>query len=447
MDPDPYSHIFSDMFSGSWSATDFMLAALTLVLTIVNARVSGSEVAFFSLNQEELSGLHAETSRDAARIRKLLKDPERLSSTIFIAYIFLNISISALLLYLLFSNTTFFNNGAGSIVGLTLVSIYVLLFLEIFPKIYASQKPLRFVKRNHSIIHVIDLILSPFSRLLVMTTDIFGKYSINKKYDISLEDLSTALEMTSDETNSLEKEKDMLEGIIRFRDKTVEDIMVARSDMVAIEIDTPFSEVIKFIVSAGFSRIPAFEENPDSIKGILYVKDLLPHLDKADNFRWQSLIRPAYFVPRTKRIDDLLEEFRADKNHMAIIVDEYGGTSGIVTMEDILEEIVGDISDEYDEEASPQFVKMQDGSYVFEGKTALDDFIEIVSVPKKDFEKIGEEVDSLAGLMLELKGDFPKPKESIEYRGYGFKAEEMDDRRIVKVKFTPRKNTAPSDIK
>lgn len=252
-----------------------------------------------------------------------------------------------------------------------------------------------------------------------------------------MEDLSKALEITSDEI-SRDQEKEMLEGIIRFRDKSVDDIKISRSDMIAINIQTLFVDVIDFIVEAGFSRIPVYEDNPDNIKGILYVKDLLPHLGKPHNFKWQSLIRSAYFVPGAKRIDDLLEEFRSNKIHMAIVVDEYGGTSGLVTMEDILEEIVGDISDEYDEEL-PLYTIATDGTYIFEGKTPLEDFIKITNVPEKDFEAMSDEVDTLAGLLLELKGDFPKRKETFTYKKYTFQAEEMSKKRIIKVRYIPPK--------
>src|SRR5690554_1589715 len=254
-----------------------------------------------------------------------------------------------------------------------------------------------------------------------------------------MEDLSKALEITSDEITR-DQEKEMLEGIIRFRDKSVDDIKISRSDMIAINIQTLFVDVIDFIVEAGFSRIPVYEDNPDTIKGILYVKDLLPHLSKTGNFKWQSLIRSAYFVPTTKRIDDLLEEFRAHKNHMAIVVDEYGGTAGLVTMEDILEEIVGDISDEYDEE-QPFYILSADGSYLFEGKTPLEEFIRITNLPERDFELMQEQADTLAGLLLELKGDFPKRKESLSYRGHHFVAEEMSKKRITKVRYIPPSRT------
>ena len=248
-----------------------------------------------------------------------------------------------------------------------------------------------------------------------------------------MDDLSKALELTSSEI-SYEHEKDMLEGIIRFRDKNVNDILISRADVVTLGLDNTFSNVIDFIINAGYSRIPIFEYNEYQIRGVLYVKDLLPYIGKPDNFKWQTLIRPAYFVPGTKRIDELLEEFRTNKNHMAIVVDEYGGTTGIVTMEDILEEIVGDISDEYDEEV-PLYTLQDDGSYIFDGKTPLVDFLRIVNIPEKDFGEIIENVDTLAGLILELNGTFPKQKEIFNYKEYIFQAEEMNKRRIVKVKY------------
>jgi gliding motility-associated protein GldE len=278
--------------------------------------------------------------------------------------------------------------------------------------------------------------MNPFSSLLVRVTDVFNRSVTQRKHEISADDLSRALETNPDEITR-EQEKDMLEGIMRFKDKIADDILVSRSDMVAIDARSSFAEVIDFIVDAGFSRIPVYEENPDNIKGILYVKDLLPHLGKTGNFKWQSLIRPAYFVPGTKRIDDLLEEFRTHKNHMAIVVDEYGGTSGLVTMEDILEEIVGDISDEYDEEL-PFYTIAADGSYIFEGKTPLEEFIKITGLPEKDFEQMQDEVDTLAGLLLELKGDFPKRKESFTYKNHTFQAEEMSKKRITKVRYIPQ---------
>jgi len=438
LDPDPLPFISSEVQAAALSVADYILIVLTLVLTYINAIISGSEIAFFSLSQEETEELNTDTRPGSVRVSKLLREPEKLLSAIVISYNSLNITIVTLLFYLLNLTPYFSGSDNKVILKLLIIIAFILLFVEFIPKTYASQRSLTFARNNSRFIQILNKLMAPFSSLLVRTSNIFSKSVIQKRYEISMDDLSKALEITSGEIKQ-EQEKDMLEGIIRFRDKTVDHILVSRSDMVAIDIATPFREVIRFIVEAGFSRIPVFEENPDNIKGILYVKDLLPHLIKTDNFRWQSLIRPAYFVPGTKRIDDLLEEFRANKNHMAIVVDEYGGTTGIVTMEDILEEIVGDISDEYDEEVKPFYTIAPDGSYIFEGKTSLEDFIEVTGVPERDFEKLQEDVDTIAGLMLELKGDFPKRKELVKYKRYGFQAEEMSKRRIMKVRFIPPK--------
>ncbi|MEA4949786.1 MAG: gliding motility-associated protein GldE [Petrimonas sp.] len=438
MDPDPLPFISSEVQAAALSVADYILIVLTLVLTYINAIISGSEIAFFSLSQEETEELNTDTRPGSVRVSKLLREPEKLLSAIVISYNSLNITIVTLLFYLLNLTPYFSGSDNKVILKLLIIIAFILLFVEFIPKTYASQRSLTFARNNSRFIQILNKLMAPFSSLLVRTSNIFSKSVIQKRYEISMDDLSKALEITSGEIKQ-EQEKDMLEGIIRFKDKTVDHILVSRSDMVAIDIATPFREVIRFIVEAGFSRIPVFEENPDNIKGILYVKDLLPHLIKTDNFRWQSLIRPAYFVPGTKRIDDLLEEFRANKNHMAIVVDEYGGTTGIVTMEDILEEIVGDISDEYDEEVKPFYTIAPDGSYIFEGKTSLEDFIEVTGVPERDFEKLQEDVDTIAGLMLELKGDFPKRKELVKYKRYGFQAEEMSKRRIMKVRFIPPK--------
>ena len=252
-----------------------------------------------------------------------------------------------------------------------------------------------------------------------------------------MDELSRALQMTSKD-KEYEDEKDMLEEIIRFKDTIVDDIKVSRSDMIAVDITLPFDKVVDFIVEAGFSRIPVYEKDTDNIKGILYVKDLLPYLNRKENFKWQSLIRPAYFVPGTKHIEDLLEEFRTNKNHMAIVVDEYGATTGIVTMEDILEEIVGDISDEYDVETS-FYTITPDGSYLFDGKTPLEDFFRITGLSEEEFEHYTNESDTLAGFILELHGNFPKRKEIINFNDYQFQVEELTKRRIVKIRFIPPK--------
>lgn len=417
---------------------DYLLFALLALLIFINAVVSGSEIAFFSLDEKDVENVHTGVHKKEIEVSRLIGNPEKLLASIIIVYNTLNVAIIALVFYLSERFFSFPQNKALQVVLELIAAIsIVLFFVEITPKLFARNNPMRFAERFSGLIRILNALATPFSSLLVRSTNVFSKSVIQRKHEISMDDLSKALEITSNEM-TYEQEKDMLEGIIRFKDKTVDDILITRSDMVSLDLQTPFQEVVKFIIDAGYSRIPVYEDSPDNIKGILYVKDLLPHLNKLDTFRWQSLVRQAYFVPSTKRIDDLLEEFRAHKNHMAIVVDEYGGTMGLVTMEDILEEIVGDISDEYDEETKLYSIA-PDGSYLFEGKTSLEDFIKITGVPQSDFEEIAEDVDTLAGLMLEVKGDFPKRKESIPYKRYTFQAEEMNKRRIVKVHFIPPK--------
>lgn len=439
LDPDPLPFLLTNIPAVMPVISDYILVAVLLLFIIVNAVISGSEVAFFSIGQNDLDDVHTSTEPKKIRVSKLLQQSEKLQASIIITYNFLNIAITVVIIYLLNRFPYFSGEITETLILEIIISIgIILLFVDILPKLYASQNPLRFAGNNAPFIRLVNIAMNPLSSFFVRTTNIFSRSIIQRKHEISMEDLSKALEITSNEI-TLEQEKDMLEGIIRFKDKTVDDILISRIDMIAIDFQTPFKEVINFIVDAGFSRIPVYEENPDNIKGILYVKDLLSHLNKTDSFRWQSLIRPAYFVPGTKRIEDLLEEFRANKNHMAIVVDEYGGTSGLVTMEDILEEIVGDISDEYDEELL-LYTIAPDGSYIFEGKTSMEDFIKITGVPEKDFEKISEDIDTIAGLMLELKGDFPKRKEKLVFKKYTFQAEEMNKKRILKVRYIPPKN-------
>lgn len=438
MDPDPLSQLAVILPDFTPAVSEYFLTALTVLLILLNAIISGSEVAFFTIDKKFNEEIHTSVEPASMRISRLLSKPKKLSASLVIAYNFLNVTIIVITLYLLNRLPLF----AGSPIDTLLLEIIIpisliLLFVDFLPKRYASYYPLRFASRYAPVIKVVYFIISPFSSLLVGSTSVLNRSITQRKHEISVDDLSKALEITSNE-NTREQEKEMLEGIIRFKDKTVDDIFISRSDMIAIDSQTSFADLIKFIVDAGFSRIPVYEVNPDNIKGILYVKDLLPHLGKTGNFAWQMLIRPAYFVPGTKRIDDLLEEFRSDKNHMAIVVDEYGGTSGLVTMEDILEEIVGDISDEYDEEL-PFYTMEADGSYIFEGKTPLAEFIKITGLPEKDFEEMQDEIDTLAGLLLEMKGDFPKRKESFTYKKHTFQAEEMSKKRITKVRYIPPK--------
>ncbi|MDD4727393.1 MAG: gliding motility-associated protein GldE [Dysgonamonadaceae bacterium] len=435
MDPDSLLFLFLNQLIVVYALADYFLIALLILLILISAFVSSSEVAFFSLSTDDMDTVKNSSLISNIHLLETLTNSDRLLASILIAYNVIDVGISALLFYILSKIPFFVNSGIGVLLMFLSIAVILILFIEILPKLIASHNPLKVVQRSIKGVVLIDAVLSPFSSFLVRFTNIVSESSAHPKHEISMDDLSKALELTANEI-SYEQEKDMLEGIIRFREKNVNDILISRADMVNLDINNPFEKVVNFIIDAGFSRIPIYEDSEDQIRGILYVKDLLPHIGKTDNFKWQTLIRPAYFVPGTKRIDELLEEFRTNKNHMAIVVDEYGGTTGIITMEDILEEIVGDISDEYDEEI-PFYIHQSDGSYIFDGKTPLVDFLRVVNIPEKDFDDILEDIDTLAGLILELNGTFPKQKESFKYKEYVFQAEEMNKRRIVKVRYTP----------
>ena len=413
-----------------WISLSFV--AIIILLLAASAFISASEVAFFSLSPGDLSIVRERNDKSDRRALELLDNSEYLLATILIANNFVNVCI-VILSTVLFNTIFDFSQAPllGFLLETILLTFLLLLFGEIMPKIFAQKKTLWVVHKTASTLYGLKKFLYPFSSMLVKSTNIVNRLVGKKKMDISVDELSKALELTSDE---IVEEKDMLEGIIKFYNRTAVEIMTSRLDMADIDIKTNFKDVLKYILEVGYSRIPVYSESRDKIKGILYIKDLLPFIDKGANFRWQSLIRPAYFVPETKKIDDLLEEFRTNKIHLAIVVDEFGGTSGIVTLEDVLEEIVGEISDEYDEDEH-LYVKLNDGSYIFEGKILLSDFFKIVDVDESEFEKIISEVDTLAGLILEIKGDFPEKKEVVAYKQYRFQILEQDKQRISKVKF------------
>lgn len=439
MDPDSTITPFFNLMVSALTVTDYYLIALLFLLILINTFVSSSEVAIFSLNSNHIDELKSSSSRSKVRLLETLNNSDKLLASILITYNIINVAIIALLIYLFDVDL----NSPASYKSLLLpfagIAVVLILLIEILPKLYASHNPLKVAQRNIRGVILIDILVSPLSSFLVRFTNVFSQSSAHRKHEISMDDLSKALDLTSSETSYELQDKDMLEGIIRFRDKDVSDILISRADMFAMNYSASFVELIEAIKEAGFSRIPIYEDNEDNIKGVLYVKDLLPHIGESDDYSWNQLIRPAYFTPDNEQIDDLLEEFRANKNHMAIVVDEYGGTAGIVTMEDILEEIVGDISDEYDNEEDSYSIE-SDGSYIFDGKTPLVDFLRVVDISEKEFDEMLENVDTIAGLILELKGTFPNPKESFKYLEHTFQALDMDQRRILKVRYTPPKN-------
>lgn len=438
MDPDSYLCRLADLFDGVTVTTPAIGAIIAILLAVLllyaSGFVSASEIAFFSLSPSDLSEIEEGKHSSDKRISTLLNDSEHLLATILISNNFVNVTIIMLCNYFFASTVHFGNSVILEFLFITVILTFLLLlFGEIMPKIYSAQNTLKFCRKAAPAISFLKKLFTPLSALLVRSSFLINKCVAKKNYNISVDELSQALELT--DKNEISEESNILEGIIRFGEETAKEVMTSRLDMVDLEINTPYSEVLKCIVDNAYSRIPVYAESRDNIKGILYIKDLLPHLNKTDSFRWQTLIRPAYFVPETKMIDDLLRDFQANKIHIAIVVDEFGGTSGIVTMEDIIEEIVGEINDEYDDEERT-YVKLNERTYIFEAKTLLSDFYKIMKIDSDLFEQVEGDADTLAGLLLEIKGEFPVLHERLNYENYHFEVLEMSTRRILKVKVT-----------
>ena len=406
---------------------------LTAFLLLVSGFASGSEIAFFSLSPQDLEELDADKNPCDARIEQLRNDSERTLATILIANNFVNVTIIMLCNYIFSSLVQFKVAWLEFIVITVLLTFMLLLFGEIMPKIYSRQAPLKFCRKAVSGIMFLRKVFWPLETILIKSGMIAEKAVPKESRQLSVDDLEQALELTDED--DIKDEQSMLQGIIRFGDETANDVMTPRQDIENIEIHSSFKEVLQFINDNNYSRIPVYQGNEDNIRGVLYIKDLLPYISKPEGFRWQSLIRPPYFVPETKRLDDLLREFQENKIHIAIVVDEFGGTSGLVTLEDILEEIVGEINDEYDEDVKP-YTKLNNNTYIFEGKILLSDFCKVLQVDDDEFDDVAGDADSLAGLLLELKGDFLSLQEKLSYKQYTFEVMEVEERRISRVKVT-----------
>lgn len=437
MDSDAYLCQLADVFNSITVQPPSFSALIAIVLAglllLVSGFASASEIAFFSLSPSDLSAIAEEKHPSDEKISRLLEDTERLLATILITNNFVNVTI-IMLCNVFFMNVFQFHSPLAEFLVLTVaLTFLLLLFGEIMPKIFSAQNTLRFCRLAAPGITLFRSLFYPLASLLVCSTSFLNKHFARKNHNISVDELSQALELT--DKAELKEENNLLEGIIRFGGETAKEVMTSRLDVVDLDIRTPYKDVLKCIVENVYSRIPVYAETRDNIKGVLYIKDLLPHLNKGDNFRWQSLIRPAYFVPETKMIDDLLRDFQANKIHIAIVVDEFGGTSGIVTMEDIIEEIVGEIHDEYDDEERTYTV-LNDHTWVFEAKTQLTDFYKITRLDSDIFDEVTGDADTVAGLLLELKGEFPTLHERVLYRNYEFEVLQMDNRRILQVKFT-----------
>jgi len=403
-----------------------------IVLLALSALISASEVAFFSIDPQAMNELEESERKTDKNILKLLQSPQRLLATILIGNNFVNVAVILLLTHVTTSILNFDNVPfLGFIFQAIFITFILLLFGEIMPKVYATQYAKKSALKAVPVITALGKMVGPLVSVLVNSTSVVNRrLARHTRSNISMDELSHALELTS---NSKDEDTEILEGIIKFGNIQVIDIMTSRLDMIVVDIKTNYKQLLDIIIKSGYSRIPVYGENRDNIKGLLYSKDLLPHLDKPANFRWQTLVRQAYFVPETKMIDDLLNEFQSNKVHLALVVDEYGGISGLITLEDILEEIVGDISDEYDTEEQ-LFTKIDNHTFIFEAKILLNDFFKIAEIEEDDFVKVTDEVETLAGLILEIKGDIPAKNERIGYGRYVFEIVAVDNRRIKKVK-------------
>ena len=404
----------------------------SVLLLVCSGLASASEIAFFSLTPQHLAEISEEKRSCDTRILELREQSDRILATILITNNLVNVGI-IMLLNVFFMDWMHFGPGSEWLEFLlltVLLTFLLLLFGEIMPKIYSAQHTLSFARFSAPILSVLQKMFYPVSSMLMMSKAFTDRIVSFETESLTVEDLEKAMELTN--KKDIAEESKMLEGIIRFGGEPVREVMTPRVDIVDLDINTPFQEVIKCIVENNYSRIPVYKGSADNIEGVLYIKDLLPHLQKP-SFRWQTLIRPPYFVPETKMIDDLLRDFQQNKVHIAIVVDEFGGTSGIVTMEDIIEEIIGEIDDEYDDDEKT-YHRLNQNTYIFQAKTLLTDFYRIMNLDDDFFAEIEGDADTLAGLLLELKGEFPTLHERLAYRNFTFEVMEMDERRIVSIK-------------
>ena len=404
---------------------------LVILLLLLSGFASASEIAFFSLSPTDVESLDPDKSSSDKLIELLRDDSERTLATVLITNNLVNVAVIMLCNYIFGSLFTFGAEWLQFLCVTILLTFLLLLFGEIIPKVYSRRRPLAFCRKAVKGIMFFRRLFWPIETILLKSGAFAEKVIQKENRQLSVDELEQALELTDKE--EIKDEQSMLQGIIRFGDETAKEIMTSRQDIVDLDIRCSYDTVLKCIVENNYSRIPVYQDNQDNIRGVLYIKDLLPHLSKGANFRWQSLIRPPYFVPETKKIDDLLRDFQENKVHIAIVVDEFGGTSGIVTLEDILEEIVGEINDEFDEDER-NYTKLASNTYLFEGKTLLKDFLKILNLPDDEFDDIEGDADSLAGLLLEIKGDFPAVHEVLMYKDYKFEVLEIEERRISKVK-------------
>lgn len=426
MDPDPSSYVFDyNLILG--------LAGI-IILILCSAYTSGTEVALFSLTPHDLDKISGENPKKGRLIASLLEKPKKLLATIVIANTFFNIAV--IILFFRLTGNLFVNIISPYLkfgLEVFLVTFCILLFSEVIPKLNAARDSTKFCKKTVYPLYFLYKVLSPISVPMREITLAMHKKFGSQKSNFSVDQLSQALELT-DYGDATQEEQKILEGIVSFGNTDVKQVMCPRIDIFALEITETFSEIFPKIVDKGFSRIPVYRDNIDQIEGVLFIKDLIPHIDKQD-FNWQGIIREPFFVPENKKLDNLLKEFQGMKNHLAIVVDEYGGTSGLISLEDILEEIVGDISDEFDDE-DIIYSRIDDKNFLFDGKVNLKDFYRVTDVNEEEFEEAKGEAETLGGFLLEISGNFPKKGQKITFNGNIFTVESIDKRRIKQIKVT-----------
>lgn len=430
MDIDPLSNLTAVLLANpTMGASEIIALCCALLALCISAFVSGSEIAFFSLEPQQIEEI--EERNDGPTIMSIIQQPEKLLATILIANNLVNVGIVVLCNFALGPIFTGLSPIWSFVVQTVILTFLLLLFGEILPKLVANAGNMRWVLATYPAVKVLMNLFHPLSAILVKSSGIVKKVVTKKQHDVTTDELSKALEITEVSTTD---EKQMLEGILRFGDTTAAEVMTPRVDMTDIEIGADFSEVMRIVLESGYSRLPVYNRTQDDIQGILYSRDLLPYIGKAsDEFQWQKLLRKPYFVPESRMIDDLLEDFRRRRIHMAIVIDEFGGTQGIVTLEDVLEEIVGDINDEYDEDEST-YKRLADNTFIFEGRTLLTDFFRVTGLNEDEYEAVTEDCETLAGMLLAIRGDFPKEKEPLVYGRCRFLVLDIANHRITSVR-------------
>lgn len=434
----PFAQVFNDPFE---VGVVIQYTLLMIIFLVFSAIVSSSETAFFSITLNQIHEMEKDGDKLDKAVIDFLNKPRSLLGTILIANNIFNLSIVVVSYNLIQSvlSPEFQTNNVllAFLVQVVLVTFLIVMFGEVIPKIYASNRNIKVARSTVQMLQFFYLILSPIVKVLIFSTNTIEKKLTGKNRNVTARDIDEAIDIAVEHNkDEFSRDTKILKGIVKFGNISVTEVMRSRMDTIAIEINTPFDKLLEKVRDSGYSRIPVYEGDFDNVEGILYAKDLLAHLEESADYNWHPLIKPALFVPESKKIDDLLEEFQSKRVHMAIVVDEYGGSSGIVTLEDVLEEVIGEIKDEFDDIQEIDYKKIDDYNYIFEGKTAINDICKVMNIPSESFEEIREDSDSLAGLILELKGELPKQGEILEFKNFTFRVIEMNSTRIVRLKVT-----------